>query len=67
MRNMAPLRLERREPAQNRLRFYNIAVTRTLFDGWAMVREMWFATGSAAIKAGAKIRQRKERYGYRAT
>ena len=36
---MIPLRLERREPAFNRLRFYNIAVTRTLFDGWALVRD----------------------------
>lgn len=36
---MTPLRLERREPAHNRQRFYAIAVTRTLFDGWAVVRE----------------------------
>ncbi len=33
------LHLERREPARNRLRFYNIAVAQTLFDGWAVVRE----------------------------
>ena len=31
--------LERREPAHNRQRFYNIAVTLTLFGSWAMVRE----------------------------
>ncbi len=31
---LTPIRLERREPARNRLRFYNIAVTRTLFDDW---------------------------------
>ncbi len=31
---MTPIRLARREPARNRLRFYNIAVTRTLFDDW---------------------------------
>ena len=36
---LTPIRLERREPAQNRLRFYAIAVTRTRFDGWAVVRE----------------------------
>jgi len=36
---MTPIHLERREPAHNRLRFYNIAVTRTRFDGWAVVRE----------------------------
>ncbi len=36
---LTPIRLERREPAQNRLRFYAIAVTRTRFDGWALVRE----------------------------
>ena len=75
---MTPIRLERREPAHNRLRFYNIAVTRTLFDGWAVVREWgrigqpgtvretWFDTESAAIEAGARVRQRKEKRGYRA-
>jgi len=36
---MISIHLERHEPTQNRLRFYNIAVTRTLFDGWALVRE----------------------------
>ena len=75
---MTPIHLERREPAHNRLRFYVIAVTRTLFDGWALVREWgrigqpgtvretWFATETAAIQAGAAMRQRKERRGYRA-
>ncbi|HAS85593.1 MAG TPA: polymerase [Candidatus Competibacteraceae bacterium] len=74
---MTPLRLERREPAHNRLRFYNIAVTPTLFDGWALVREwgrigqpgtvreMWFETESAASEAGVRVRQRKEKRGYR--
>lgn len=78
MWNMAPIYLERREPVRNRLRFYNIAVTRTLFDGWALVREWgrigqpgtvretWFETESAAIEAGAKVRQQKEKRGYRA-
>ncbi len=75
---MTPIHLERREPALNRLRFYNITVTRTLFDGWALVREWgrighpgtvredWFEMESAAIEAGAKVRQRKEKRGYRA-
>ncbi len=36
---MTPIHLERREPVRNRLRFYAIAVTRTRFDGWAVVRE----------------------------
>ena len=75
---MIPLRLERREPARNRLRFYAITVTRTLFDGWALVREWgrigqpgtvretWFETETAAIEAGAQVRQRKEKRGYRA-
>jgi predicted DNA-binding WGR domain protein len=31
--------LERRESTRNRLRFYTIAVTRTLFGSWALVRE----------------------------
>ena len=48
--------LERREPARNRLRFYNIAVARTLFDGWAVVRE-WGRT--AGHGAGDVVRYRK--------
>lgn len=36
---MTPIRLERREPARNRQRFYTILVTPTLFGAWAMVRE----------------------------
>jgi len=72
------IHLERREPARNRLRFYAITVTRTLFGSWAVirewgrigqpgtVRETWFETESAAIEAGEKVRQRKEKRGYRA-
>lgn len=75
---MSLIHLERREPAHNRLRFYTIAVTRTLFDGWAVVREWdrigqrgtvretWFETEVAASEAGARVQQRKERRGYRA-
>ena len=75
---MTPLRLERREPARNRQRFYMIVVTRTLFDVWAVirewgrigqpgtVRETWFETEAATIEASMKVRQRKERRGYRA-
>ena len=36
---MTPLRLERRAPARNRLRFHAITVTRTRFDRRAVVRE----------------------------
>ena len=75
---MTPLRLERREPARNIQRFYAISVTRTLFGSWALVREwgrigqagtvreMWYETETAAIEAGAKAREQKERGGYRA-
>jgi predicted DNA-binding WGR domain protein len=75
---MTPIRLEWREPARNIQRFYAITVTRTLFDGWAVVREWgrigqpgtvretWFETEGAALEAGAKVRQRKEKRGYRA-
>ena len=75
---MTPIRLERREPARNRLRFYAITVTRTLFDRWAVirewgrigqpgtVRETWFETEAAAIEAGAAVRRRKEKRGYHA-
>lgn len=49
---MTPLRLERREPACNRQRFYAITVNSTLFDGWAMVRE-WGRIGQAGtVRAG---------------
>ncbi len=70
--------LEQNEPTRNRLRFYAITVTRTLFDGWALVRE-WgrigqrgtvreteFETEGAAWAAGAQWRERKEKRGYRA-
>lgn len=69
--------IERREPAHNRQRFYNITVTRTLFDQWAVIRE-WgrigqlgtvreteFETEGAAWAAGAVVLQRKEKHGYR--
>ena len=70
---MIPIRLERREPAHNRLRFYTIAATRTRFDGWAVVREWgrigqpgtvretWFETESAAIEAGGASAEGKAR------
>ena len=73
---MTPIHLERREPARNRQRFYTILVTPTLFGAWALVREWgrigqpgtvretWFATETAAVEAGAKVRQRKEKRGY---
>ena len=74
---MNPIRLERREPARNRQRFYAITVTRTLFGGWAMVRE-WgrigqpstvretgFETEDEAWAAGEQSRERKEKRGYR--
>ena len=75
---MTAIHMERREPARNRLRFYAITVTRTLFDRWAVirewgrigqpgtVRETWFETEAAAIEAGAAVRRRKEKRGYRA-
>ena len=75
---MTPVYRERREPARNRQRFYAITVTPTLFGAWAMVREWgrigqpgtvretWFETETAASAAGAVVRQRKERRGYRA-
>jgi predicted DNA-binding WGR domain protein len=75
---MALIRLERREPAHNRLRFYNIAVTPTLWGGWALVREWgrigqpgtvretWFESENAAIEAGERVRQGKEKRGYKA-
>jgi len=55
-----------------------ITVTRTLFDGWAVirewgrighpgtVREAWFATEDEAVEAVMQMRGQKERRGYRA-
>jgi len=75
---MPAIHLERREPARNIQRFYAITVTRTLFGAWAMVRESGrigqpgtvretgFETETAATGAGMKVRQRKEKRGYRA-
>ena len=74
---MTSIRLERREPARNRQRFYTIRVVKTLFGSWAMVRE-WgrigqpgtvretgFETEGEAWEAGKQWRQRKEKRGYR--
>ena len=73
---MASLYLERRDPARNRRWFQAIPVTRTLFDGWALVREwgrigqagtVWetgFASEHAAVTASASLRRCKERRGY---
>jgi predicted DNA-binding WGR domain protein len=70
--------LEKRAPAQNQLRFYQIAIAPTLFGEWAVVREWgrigqpgtvrerWFATEAAARDAGRRLRAQKERRGYRA-
>jgi predicted DNA-binding WGR domain protein len=78
IRNVASFYLERREPARNIQRFYAITVTRTLFDGWAVmrewgrigqpgtVRETGFATEGEACAAGERWRQRKVKRGYRA-
>ena len=75
---MTSIRLERREPAHNLQRFQAITVSRTLFDGWAvvrewgrigrpgMVRETGFDTEAAAIEAGVEVRQRREKRGYHA-
>ena len=75
---MTSIHLERREPARNIQRFQALTVTRTRLGSWALVRE-WgrigqpgtvretgLATETAAIQAGAVMRQRKERRGYRA-
>lgn len=68
--------LERREPARNRQRFYTITVTRTLFDGWALVRE-WgrighpgtvretgFASEYTDVTASAPLWRRRARRDY---
>lgn len=75
---MPSIYLERREPARNIQRFYAITVTRTLFDGWALVREWgrigqagtvreaWFETEGEAWETGELWYQRKEKCGYQA-
>ena len=76
--NRHVLYLEKRIPARNQKRFYTITVTPTLFGSWTLVRE-WgrigqpgtvreteFETEGEAWAAGAQVRQRKEKRGYRA-
>ena len=75
---LTSISLERRVAARNQQRFYTIRVAKTRFGAWALgrewgrigppgtVRETWFDTESAAIEAGAQLRQRKEKRGYRA-
>ena len=75
---MTTIYLERREPTNDRQRFYTLTVVQTLFGSWTLIREWgrighpgtlresWFETESAAIEASMKIRRQKEKRGYRA-
>ena len=70
---MNTILLERRDPENNRARFYAVSVAPTLFGQWALVREWgrighpgtvradWFATEDEAETA----RERLARRGYR--
>jgi predicted DNA-binding WGR domain protein len=74
-----PVYLERCDPAQNRARFYALAVNRTLFAGeWVLVRrwgrigtsgsrkEEWFPSLADALTEQARIAARKTGRGYSA-
>ena len=59
-KRMTPIQLERREPAGNRMRFYAITVTRTLFDGWALVRK-WGRIGRPGRGQGGRRQPHRHR------
>lgn len=71
--------MERIEPAARMRRFYRVAIERTLFGEWALVREWgrigntggqrleeWFPDQGAAAEALAGITAAKQRRGYAA-
>jgi predicted DNA-binding WGR domain protein len=72
---MRTVYLERHEPAQNRARFYRMALAPTLFGEWALirewgrlgspgtVRELWFDSEARAVEQQKWLRQ-KQRRGY---
>jgi predicted DNA-binding WGR domain protein len=71
------LRLERRDPARNMLRFYALLVTRGLFGEWGLsrvwgrigkkgqIRTEWFRTKEEAETALRKRARSKRKRGYR--
>ena len=71
--------LERRDPALNMARFYTVRVERTLFGGWAVIRqwgrigtagqtrEEWFEDSESAIACRLKLERAKRGRGYGAS
>lgn len=69
--------LERHDPDKNLHRFYQMFVTPGIFGDWSLVREWgrmgspgtvrkdWFDREEEAIIAGEKLREAKQKKGYR--
>jgi predicted DNA-binding WGR domain protein len=74
---MSDVALRRIEPEKNMARFYVVAVERTLFGDWAVVRnwgrigsrgqsmETWFSHPSPADVLSGRLEASKRRRGYR--
>lgn len=69
--------MERHDPDKNLHRFYQLFVTPGLLGDWSLVREWgrvgspgtirkdWFDTEEEALLAGQKLRDTKQKQGYR--
>lgn len=69
--------LERHDPDKNLHRFYQMFVTPGIFGDWSLVREWgrvgspgtvrkdWFDKEEEAVIAGEKLREAKQKKGYR--
>jgi len=74
---MREVALRRIDPTKNMSRFYAVAIERTLFGEWAVVRrwgrigsrgrsmETWFSEPSPALTCADRLQAAKRRRGYR--
>lgn len=70
------MRLEKRVPAENQHRFYNLDLAPDLFGGWTLVREYgrignpgrlvidWFETKEESREALQRLARQKQQRGY---
>lgn len=77
MNDPAAIRLERRDPAQDLMRYYAMQITPSLFGEWCLLRAWgrigrkgqtwteWFGSWEEAAEALRTLERRKRRRGYR--
>lgn len=77
MNDPAAIRLERRDPAKDLMRYYAMQITPSLFGEWCLLRAWgrigrkgqtrteWFGSWEEAAEALRTLERRKRRRGYR--